>query len=273
VQQQQHALEQHAASLERAVTERTRELVEANQVKDTFLSIASHELRTPLTTLKALVQTTRRRLVITGAPEVTQLERMERAISRMELLVNDLVDASRIDSGKLAFRLDDGDLADLCRQVADEQQTATQRRIVLELAEGPLPFVGDADRIGQVLANLLSNAIKFSPSDAPVRVRVRRQDAETILSIHDRGAGIPQEDLPHIFERFYQVSETRVRAGSRIGLGLGLFICHEIVQRHHGRIWAESAPGEGSTFYVALPLAPIGEAAGVRDPKHQADRN
>lgn len=273
VQQQQQALEQHAASLEQAVVERTRELVEANEVKDTFLSIASHELRTPLTTIKALVQTTRRRLVNSGAPEAAQLERMERAISRMELLVNDLVDASRIDSGKLAFHLDDGDLADLCRQVADEQQAATQRKIVVELADEPLPYVGDADRIGQVLANLLSNAMKFSPPDAPVTLRARREGAETILSIHDRGAGIPQEDLPHIFERFYQVSETRVQAGSRIGLGLGLFICYEIVQRHHGRIWAESAPGKGSTFYVALPLAPIGEAASVRDPRHEIDRN
>jgi two-component system sensor histidine kinase/response regulator len=273
VQQQQHALAQHTATLERAVAERTRELVEANQVKDTFLSIASHELRTPLTTLKALVQTTHRRLVATDAPEATQLERMGRAISRMELLVNDLVDASRIDSGKLAFRLDDGDLADLCRQVADEQQAATQRKIVVDLAEEPLPYVGDAERISQVLANLLSNAMKFSPPDAPVTLRVRQEGAEAVLSIHDRGSGIPQEDLPHIFERFYQVSETRVQAGSRIGLGLGLFICHEIVQRHHGSIWAESAPGKGSTFFVALPLAPIGEAAGVRDPKHEADRS
>src|SRR5215470_2422121 len=130
VEEQHRALERHAATLEQTVAERTRELVRANQTKDAFLSITSHELQTPLTTLKALAQTTHRRLTTSGAAEATQLERMERAINRMEILVNDLVDTSRIESGKLAFRLDDGDLADLCRQVAEEQQAATQRTIV-----------------------------------------------------------------------------------------------------------------------------------------------
>src|SRR5581483_5463461 len=103
---------------------------------------------------------------------------MGRAINRMELLVSDLVDASRIESGKLTFALHEGDIAEVCRQVADEQQAVTGRRIELELPDEPLPCLGDADRISQVLANLLSNAMKFSPSDAPVTLAAERRGDE-----------------------------------------------------------------------------------------------
>jgi signal transduction histidine kinase len=268
VEEQRRAVEQHAALLEQIVAERTRELIQANEAKDAFLSVASHELRTPLTTLKALTQSMHRRLAMSGGSEAAHLERMERAIIRMELLVNDLVDASRIDSGKLAFRLDDGDIAELCRQVGEEQQAAANRPIEMELPDEPLPYIGDADRISQVLVNLISNAMKFSAADAPVTLTAERRGSEIIFSVRDRGAGIPPEDLAHIFERFYQVPETQVQVGSKIGLGLGLFICREIIERHHGRIWAESMLGMGSVFYVALPLASVNKVVGVRDPKY-----
>lgn len=254
VEEQRHALERHAEELERAVAERTRELVEANKVKDTFLGIASHELKTPLTSLKALAQVTQRRLAQHGQPEATYLEKMERSIGRIETLVNDLVDVARVDSGKLALRLEhDSDLAALCYQVVDEQIAASERPVTLELPEQQIELEMDPDRISQVLTNLIANALKFSPPEAPVRVAVALADDEAVISVHDQGLGIPPEQLPHIFERFYQAPNIAVQAGSKIGLGLGLFISHEIVERHGGRLWAESMPGKGSTFAFSLP--------------------
>ncbi len=254
VEEQRRALERHAEELERAVTERTRELVEANRVKDAFLSIASHELKTPLTSLKGLAQITRRRLAQGGQPEAVYLEKMERAIRRLETLVNDLVDVARIDSGKMAFRFErGGDLAALCSQVVDEQIAASERDITLDLPEQPIELEMDPDRVGQVLTNLISNALKFSPSETSVVVCAAQMDDEVVISVHDEGSGIPPDQLPHIFERFYQVPDSAELSGSKIGLGLGLYICREIVERHGGRLWVESEPGKGSTFAFALP--------------------
>ena len=267
VEDQRQALERHAATLEQTVQERTRELIEANQVKDTFLSIASHELRTPLTSLKGLAQIARLRLTKSGAPEVTYLEKMERAIRRMETLVDDLVDVSRIDAGKLAFRFSPGNLSDLCRQVVEEQRAASEREIVCSLPADPQMSVFDADRISQVLANLISNALKFSPPDTTVTVTLQRQGDEAMISVRDQGRGILPEHLPHIFDRFYQAPGTLTHVGSKIGLGLGLFISHEIVTRHGGRIWAESVKGAGSAFSFALPLAPM--ATSQLQPSHE----
>ena len=254
VEEQRCALERHAEELERAVGERTRELVEANQVKDAFLSIASHELKTPLTSLKGLAQITRRRLAQGGQPEAAYLEKMERAINRLETLVNDLVDVARVDSGKLAFRFEHGgDLAALCTQVVDEQIAASARNIMLDLPEQPIELVMDSDRVSQVLTNLISNALKFSPAETSVTVSAAQMDGEAVISVHDEGPGIPPDQLPHIFERFYQVPDSAELSGSKIGLGLGLYISREIVERHGGRLWAESEPGKGSTFAFSLP--------------------
>jgi signal transduction histidine kinase len=255
VEEQSAALARHAERLERAVEERTRELVQANHVKDTFLGIASHELKTPLTSLKGLAQITHRRLAEREQPEAAFLERMERAIGRIETLVNDLVDVSRIDSGKLAFRFACCDLRTLCQQVVDEQEAASERAITLTLPSTPIELDMDADRISQVLTNLISNALKFAPPETPITVTVAEgaEVEEVAVTVRDGGPGIPPEQLPHIFERFYQVPEAEIHAGSKIGLGLGLFISREIVERHGGRIWVESEPGQGSAFSFALP--------------------
>lgn len=258
VEQQQRSLEHHAASLEQVVEERTRELREANEAKDLFLSIASHELKTPLTTLKTMTQLTRRRLEKVAAPETQYLMTMERAIQRLETLVHDLLDTARITSGKLTLRLEPVDLIDLCRQVVAEQQTASDREITLEFHRGTpevLTLDADRDRLGQVLTNLLSNAVKYSEPGQPVAITLRKSGYEVVVAVQDRGPGIPPEHLPHIFDQFYQVTGTNVQTGSRIGLGLGLYISRDIVERHGGRIWAESVLGKGSTFSLALPLA------------------
>ncbi|HLZ23267.1 MAG TPA: ATP-binding protein [Ktedonobacterales bacterium] len=236
-------------------------LYQLEQQKDEFLSIASHELKTPLTSLKGLTQITRRRLERAGSPEAAHLAGMERAIGRMELLVNDLLDISRIESGKLALRTERADLVEICRQVAEEQRAATERTILLELPEAPIELEVDVDRIGQVLSNLLSNALKYSPQDEAVVLSARLNEGEALFSVVDKGPGIPADDLPFIFERFYRVPGITVQAGSGVGLGLGLYICNDIVEHHGGRITVESAPNHGSVFTVALPLAPARKVA------------
>jgi signal transduction histidine kinase/FixJ family two-component response regulator len=237
-----------------AVTRDVTELNRLHRQKDEFLSIASHELKTPLTSMKALTQIIRRRLERAGRTEAAHMTGMERSIARMELLVNDLLDISRIESGKLPLHVERCDVIVLCREIAEEQTATSARTLHLDLPAEPVEIDLDADRIGQVLSNLLSNAIKYSPPAAPIELTVRRDAGEVILAVRDYGPGIPTEELPHVFERFYRVPGIQVLAGSGVGLGLGLYICREIVERHGGRIWVESEPGQGSAFFVALPL-------------------
>lgn len=241
--------------LEQRVQERTAELEAANRQKDVFLSVASHELRTPLTSLKGRVQLARRRLHRAGLSEESYFVWMEHALARMERLVNDLIDISRIESGKLALHPQRTDLAILCRQIAEEQTENAERPVSVKVPTAPVEAEVDADRIGQVLTNLLSNALKYSPEDRPVVLTLRPTRREALIRVHDEGPGIPADAMPHLFERFYRVPGIEVQSGTGVGLGLGLFICREIVERHGGRIWAESTLGHGSTFYVALPLA------------------
>lgn len=259
VEEQRRALEQHAASLEQAVQERTRELLAANQVKDEFLSIASHELRTPLTAMKAYIQVVRRQLEEGRPPTLHALLRVERSILRMEQLINDLLDVSRISAGKLLMHREFCDLTELCRQIVEEQSTVANRTIEATLPSERVEVEIDAERIGQVITNLLSNALKYSPATSPVSLTLQHAEERILFSVRDAGPGIPAEALPHLFERFYRVPGIEIQSGSGVGLGLGLYLCREIVERHGGQIWAESTPGRGSTFYVALPLvAPLG---------------
>lgn len=266
VEEQRQALERYASSLEQMVEERTNELVDAYRVKDEFLSIASHELKSPLIALQLHMHLVHLELERAGVSLPQHWERMRRAIERMDLRINDLADSVRIASGKLTLHLAACDVRDLCAQIASEQEAITGRDIGLSVPEGPLGIEADIDRIGQVLTNLLGNAIKYSPPERPIEMKAERSGEEVIISVTDRGPGIPPEHLPHIFERFYQVPGMVVTAGSPVGLGLGLglFICREIVERHRGRLWVESRLGQGSAFYVALKMT----HAPTRRPRH-----
>jgi PAS domain S-box-containing protein len=225
------------------------------QQKDDFLSIASHELKTPLTSLKILAQLTRRRLTRGGVKEAEQLAGMERSIERMERLVNDLLDVTRIQERKLALRLESCDLVTIARQVAAEQMAATERPITLDLPSEPVMTIADSERIGQVLTNLLSNALKYSSPGCPVWLKLEVVPArEAHFVVKDEGAGIPPGLQTHLFERFYRVPGVQVQSGSGVGLGLGLYISREIVERHGGRMSVESGVGQGAAFHVTLPL-------------------
>ena len=254
VTEQQHALEQYAASLEETVEKRTRELLKANAAKDEFLSIASHELKTPLASLKGMTQLLHRKLERQGSPEIGNIANMERSIRRMELLVNDLLDTSVIETGMLTLHCQRYDLLALCQNVVDEYATVSEQQVIFNGSDDPLPVEVDADRLSQVIINLLSNARKYSPSGSPISVTVERVGNEGIITVQDTGVGIPAEMLPHIFERFYRVPGIQVQAGSSFGLGLGLYISHKIVDRHGGRIEVQSTPDQGSSFSIVLPL-------------------
>jgi signal transduction histidine kinase len=157
-------------------------------------------------------------------------------------------------SSSRSLRTEPCDLVEICRGAAEQQSATTQREVTLDLRERRVEAVIDRDGIEHVVSNLLSNAIKFSPPDRPVTLSLRSTDGEANVSVPDEGPGIPADELPRLFRRFHRVPGIAVQAGSSVGLGLGLYICKAIVERHRGRIHVESEIGKGSTFSVTLPL-------------------
>ena len=254
--EQQLELERYAQSLEQTVQERTRELVEANAAKDEFLSIASHELKTPLASLKGMAQLLRRRIERNASIEIANLLNIERSIRRLELLVSDLLNTSLIETGMFVLHRQCCDLVTLCRDVMEEYKMGAGLAVPLtfETPNEPIEVGVDVDRISQVILNLLSNARKYSSAESPITITLQRAGESGILSVRDRGVGIPAEMIPHIFERFYRVPGVEVQTGSGIGLGLGLYISRKIVERHGGHIEVQSILGEGSIFSITLPL-------------------
>ncbi len=248
-----------ARTAERLANERMQALEEAGKVKDQFLSLASHELKTPIAAIKGYAQLANRRLakVVDSSPGVfaTQevLTKINDQADKLTGLVNDLLDVSRIQAGRLELRLETCDLVALCRQAAEEQALTSGRKIDVCLPETPVFVSADAERIGQVLSNLLTNALKYSAADRPVRLALSRREEKVLMTVEDEGVGIPRDELPLIFERFFRARTAR--NGSQRGLGLGLAICKEIVERHQGSIWATSEEDQGSQFHVELPLA------------------
>ncbi|MBJ6761684.1 PAS domain-containing protein [Myxococcaceae bacterium JPH2] len=240
----------------RAARERERLLREAHeaiQVRDDFLSIASHELKTPLTPLRLLLQSLRNALVA-GQP-VTP-ERVDKALGqvrRLASLVNDLLDASLVGAGRLEMQRGPVPLQDVVREVTSDFRDASERHVVTyEAPSEELIVQGDRGRLTQVLSNLVENAIKYSPLGGAVRITLTREGTAAVLSVTDSGIGIPTEEQARLFNRFFRAHNSPVSGFG--GLGLGLYICRDIVERHGGRIWVESELGRGSTFRVSLPV-------------------
>jgi len=238
------------ALIDEAARVRARE--EAARLKDDFISAAAHDLKTPLTTLVAQAQFLERRAQTEpSAPaDLAGLRRIVREAKRLSSLVIELLDASRLEQGKLVGEREPVDLVELMRDVA-RRDTYQAHRISVS-ADAPVVGSYDPRRIGQVLENLVENAVKYSPDKSEVRVAITQRDGEAFIDVTDRGIGIPASDLPRIFERFHRGSNVDDRRFA--GMGLGLFICKGIVEQHGGRIWVESRVGTGSTFHVVLPL-------------------
>ena len=257
VAEQQLALELHALSLEQKVQERTMELAMASAAKDEFLNVVSHELKTPLSSMKGMVQLLHRQLEREGSDKIRNLQLIERSVHRMEMLVKDLLDISLIETNQLLLRLQPSSLSALCQDSLDEFIAGTHSTppLTLQVPDEPIEVEVDVDRISQVILNLLSNAYKYSPAGSPIIITAERAKDECIISVHDKGVGIPAELQPHIFDRFYRVPGTEVQTGSSVGLGLGLYISRKIVEQHGGHIEVQSSPEGGSIFSIVLPLS------------------
>jgi len=257
VVEQHIALAQHAKALEWQVQKRTSELVEANATKDKLLSIVAHELRSPLTGLKGMTQLLQRQVEsgTTGGVVRQGLEDMERSLDRTEILIQDLLDTSLMVLNMFVLHREPRNLVALCHRWLDEYTAGVGPSFSCEFSGEPMEVEIDENRLCQVLLNLLSNAHKYAPKGSPVTITLQHAGYEAILAVQDMGIGISAEDLPHIFEQFYRAPDVKVLNGARSGMGLGLYISRKIVERHGGSIEAQSVPGQGSTFFVRLPLA------------------
>ena len=249
----EHLLAQQRAEEERALL--LAEAEEANRTKDQFLATMSHELRTPMTAILGWSQLLRNN-TLSEKDFPRALEIVERNANAQAKLIDDLLDVSRIITGKLRLDVRVVDLASVIEAAVDSlRPTAEAKAIRLQVVVDPLagPVSGDSDRLQQVVWNLLSNAIKFTPKGGRVQVRLERVNSHVEITVSDSGKGISAEFLPHVFERFRQADGRTTRVHG--GMGLGLSIVRQLVELHGGVVVVESAgEGQGATFTVQLPL-------------------
>jgi PAS domain S-box-containing protein len=251
----------HRKAAEKALRDQATALSEANRLKDEFLTTLSHELRTPLNAILGWAQllgeeTLGRETMRRG------LDTIERNARAQKALIEEILDASRMITGKTRLEMKPVALADVVAHAVDVVRPAAQAKrieIIVDLQVRP-QVAGDPARLQQILWNLLSNAVKFTPSRGSIRVGMRRVDSKVQLTVQDTGAGIAPDFLPHIFERFTQADGTTTRQYG--GLGLGLAIARHLAELHGGEVGAESAgEGRGATFTVTLPIRAVVEAA------------
>ena len=252
----------------RQLRQRLVELEQLDKLKTQFLSMASHELRTPLTAVSGFMQIARRRMSrLAGANDVPPtwreeaqkadetLEMANRQSKKLARLIDELLDVSRLQQGRVEMRLAEIELAEIVREVAERMRLVGKGHEIETKIDGVAPIVGDRDRIEQVLENLVGNAIKYSPEGSRIDLMLRVNGANAVVSVRDEGIGIAPGEVEKIFGLFYRSPDPR--ADHVGGLGLGLYISREIVSRHHGRLWAERNPETGTTFLVALPLSQV----------------
>lgn len=223
-------------------------------VRRDFISNISHELRTPLASLKALVDTLRDGALDDPPAARRFLDRIETEVDSMAQIVQELLELSRIESGRVPFRLAPVAVAEVVLPAVERLRAQAERAglsVTVQPLEGLPQVLADVERVQQVVSNLVHNAIKFTPSGGTVSISAKPGDDEVVISVRDTGVGIPADDLPRVFERFFKGE--RARSGE--GTGLGLAIAKHIVQGHGGCIWVQSVEGQGSTFSFSLPLA------------------
>ena len=224
------------------------------QARQDLLSTVSHDLRNPLSTIVMSAQLLQ--ASPPGADRTKPLEMILRSAHRMNRIIADLLDIASIESGRMTVDLRRHAVAPLVREAVEIHRLFAETKAIR--LEGAVTTEGmavecDPGRVLQVLGNLIGNAIKFTPEGGVVTVRAERRDTEALFSVEDSGPGVPADEVPDIFDRFWQAKKT-----ARLGTGLGLSIAKGLVEAHRGRIWVESTPGKGATFFVAIPLLPAG---------------
>ena len=224
---------------------------QAEEMKSTFISIISHELKTPVALIKGYVGTLRREDAEWDREVVEDsLAVIEDEADHLTAMIENLLDASRLQAGGLSIKRSDIHLAKMISQIADRMKTQTSRhKIIVDFPED-FPFIlADEKRMHQIITNLISNAIKYSP-EGEIRIRGQVQPADVVVCVSDQGPGIASEDIPHIFDRFYRAPDM---ARHTKGAGLGLYLTRAIVEAHEGRIWVDTQNGEGARICFSLP--------------------
>lgn len=220
--------------------------------KDEFISIASHELKTPLTTAKAYLELLEDLLKENGNIEIiTFLHKTSISIEKLNLLIAQLLDTTKLQNGKMTLNITEFNFEDLLRETIDFIRASYPKYHISITGNPRTTIQGDYERLQQVITNLLSNAVKYSQSSEEIEIHVADGDDELLFTVKDYGIGIHHNNQKNVFEKFYREVE---KTNHYPGLGVGLYIASEIIERHHGRIWLESTVGVGSTFYFAIPL-------------------
>jgi signal transduction histidine kinase len=261
--EREHLLHERAQAQAEALTHQ-----EAKRQMEMFLGIASHELKTPLTSLLLGLEGAQRHLARVPIPaegaEGNALRTLQDDLllafqqgRRLERLVKELLDSSRIEAGRLELYLARTDLIALVREAVEEQRRLTPERILHLQAfpEQEVLVVVDKERVKQVLSNYLSNALKYSPEDRPVEVGLQVEGQQARVWVRDEGPGISPALLARVWERFYRAPGIEVLSGSGVGLGLGLYLSRTLIEQQHGQVGVESTPGHGTRFWFTLPLS------------------
>lgn len=245
-------------------------LKELDQLKDQFITVAAHEIKTPVTAIKGFAQSLLRSPAIPDPKHRSALETIVRQSDRIDALVRDFLEISRMRHGQTKLSRERMDLTSMVSRVVRRMMPSTAKHQVLLSRGDPAWVEGELDRLEEVVMNLLENAMRYSPHGGDVDVQVVRDGTKAIVSVRDHGVGIPEARRPNVFERFY-----RAHMGTSEdygGLGVGLYISREIVRQHGGDMWFDTQEGNGSTFYFSLPLAD-GEGASGRQGDRETRRH
>jgi two-component system NtrC family sensor kinase len=243
-------------------------LKELDRMKTEFVSTVSHDLRSPLTSILGYTQMLR----VVGPLDERQemfVDRIMAGVNQITELISDLLDIGRIEAG-LDMQMAPCDVAALASEVATQCHDASvqkKQRLVYQAPPEQAIVLGNDLRLRQVIHNLVGNAIKYTPEAGDIRLWVQLEDSTVLLGVQDNGIGIPPGDLPYVFDKFYRVESDET--ADIQGTGLGLSICRSVIEKHGGRIWAESVPGKGSIFYVALPS--LAQATSVNDRESETE--
>lgn len=255
LEQNAEELRQQAHRLNREITERKRAetaLRELDQMKSQFISSVSHELRTPLHSIIGFTKLMLQGKVVVPKDQREFLGIIDKQSEHLGKLIDDLLDVSRLESGRFETRKQRLTISEPIHDVINELRSlANEKNIVIsENIPVTLPEIEiDRERMMQVMTNLLGNAIKFSSDGGSITVKAQDRDSELLVQVVDHGIGIPKKAIPHVFEKFYRAKDSMAVGGT----GLGLYITKQIIEAHGGRIWVESEPNEGSTFFFAIP--------------------